>query len=324
MKKNILRVPEIIFKKVEKIESNEIAAVYAKTLTKSDIESQKYDHLCIKIENGKFIIPSEIMPNSDQGKYSEWNSTGREIKRKDLPKEKFYNYVESPNWGDTSNGTHTVALPGKRYPIDFIPPRLSKIKIEAIKVGSEECFLKFTVLEVLNKKDQNFEDRLLFCLNILQENIGGFDVEKSGKSVEDYIKTNKISWEILPPGKRDEFLARVFNGKKYTEEKKKVVENRYDFFEKLNPKEIIVGNSGFNRYFGAKLENDLVVFENNDYGNALYMMYENWEELSKKSRLDLLSGRYSKDFDRIIHKNGWKNKVRKMVSDRRKNKRRSQ
>ena len=49
----------------------------------------------------------------------------------------------------------------------------------------------------------------------------------------------------------------------------------------MKPTEIVLGMSGNTRYLGAKYAEDLVVFENLEYGNAIYILYENWKILSK-------------------------------------------
>ena len=60
---------------------------------------------------------------------------------------------------------------------------------------------------------------------------------------------------------------------------------------------------------------DLVVFENIDYGNAIYVMYEDWQELSQKSRVEL---RASQDnFTRIQHTKHWKYRLRAEIKKRR-------
>ena len=61
-----------------------------------------------------------------------------------------------------------------------------------------------------------------------------------------------------------------------------VAGDRYDFFVGLDPKKLIIGSSGFRRYFGALLEDYLVVFENIEYGNAVYILFEKWEVLSRR------------------------------------------
>ena len=322
MKKNIRQIPTRILQKIKYLEP-EFVACCVKTFDKVDIDNGDLKHLGIITSGKKIIIPKEILPDAKQGKHSNWNIKGREIKRTDLPKEKFYNYVEAPNWGDSYNGTHTVALPGERYPVQYIPPRYSKIIVEHLNQdsSSSKLLIRFIISEVLNTSDNDFQDRLFDCLNILQENIGDCDIDKADISKEVSLKTHEISWEILPPGSKADLIARLFKGRQYTPQSKNVAEIRYDFFNSLNPLELIVGSNGFQRYFGAKLEEDLVLFENVDYGNALYIMYDNWKVLSAKTRIELLSGRYGKDFDRIIHSGDWKQKVRLIVRDkRRKNK----
>ncbi|ENT2261703.1 TPA: hypothetical protein ACG55I_003592, partial [Escherichia coli] len=39
-----------------------------------------------------------------------------------------------------------------------------------------------------------------------------------------------------------------------------------------------------------------------------------WDDISKLSRIDLLSGRAGSNFDRIIHSGNWKDEVRKKVA----------
>jgi hypothetical protein len=60
-----------------------------------------------------------------------------------------------------------------------------------------------------------------------------------------------------------------------------------------------------------------VVFENIEYGNAVYILFDNWEELSKISRLDLMSGKFNGSFERVVHISGWKGKVKTIVAGKR-------
>ena len=54
-----------------------------------------------------------------------------------------------------------------------------------------------------------------------------------------------------------------------------------------------------------------------EYGNAIYVMFEDWEELSKRSRLELLRDRNGAAFERIVHRPGWKDALTTIVNDRR-------
>jgi hypothetical protein len=82
---------------------------------------------------------------------------------------------------------------------------------------------------------------------------------------------------------------------------------------RMHPEAYVVGSDSFLRYFGAKFGDDFVVFENVRYGNALYLMHEEWRELSMRSRIELLSG--PRDlFERIEHKDGWVERLTNAVA----------
>ena len=259
-----------------------------------------------------------MVPPPQQGKYSNWNVNGKVVIRKDLPKETHYNYVDAPNWGDSYYGTHTVALPYEKYPREYVAPRNTSIEIESVDRSPDLPLyvIKFQVSEILNRGSADFEGRLFFCLNLLQENVGASDVEKADITIDEYVRTLHVSWDILPPGTIDEIIARIFPGAKPTEDDKNTTIERYNFFMSLNPKSLVYGQSGFQRYFGALINDDLVVFENVKYGNAIYIMFENWQELSQKSRIELLSGKFGEKFERVIHTGDWQNKVRKIIEMR--------
>jgi hypothetical protein len=222
--------------------------------------------------------------------------------------------------GDSYYGTHTVNLPYKKYPREFNPPRELEIKISCkdTRPGLPVYIIAFQVGEVLDRKSDEFDAHLFEDLNLLQENVGACGVESADMKIEDYVKSLHVSWELLPPGTLDETVERLFGNKTPTKEEKNVTQERYEFFLKLKPKSLVFGNSGFRRYFGALLEDDLVVFENIEYGNAIYVLFDEWEILSRRSRLDLMSGNFGKDFERIVHKSGWREKVRALVTQKRK------
>ena len=75
----------------------------------------------------------------------------------------------------------------------------------------------------------------------------------------------------------------------------------------LGAEKIIVGIDSFNGYIGAKLEDDIVVFDNVRFGNAVYILREDWETLSKKTKRELLQMKGVAY--RIPHLQGWRHKV---------------
>lgn len=314
MKKNIRVIPKSIHNKLRRL-GNTIVAGISVQYTGLQLRNGVLEHLGIYVNDGNIEHEALVVPDPLQGRYSLKNVFGEEIIRTDLPKETHYTEIESPNWGDSSNGTHTVRLPYEKYPRDIIPPKLIAIEINHKQSSDDHFIFSFRTTRILEKKSSTFEEDLLFDLNLLQENLGKCGVENADKPISAYADTLLVSWDIFPPGSKEEILARIFRGKNISTEKKSVAENRYDFFISLNPKKIVTGNSTFSNYIGAMLEDNLVVFENIEYGNAIYILYDDWDEVSQLSRLDLLSGRAGNNFDRIVHSGNWKDEVRKKVAN---------
>jgi len=321
MKKNVRKIPKAVLSKLQRVTEPDIVAGCARKFAASEIREGVLAHLGIELTDAGLRYPERIVPPSDQGKYSLRNVEGWEEPRYDLPLETGHHAAETPNWGDSYYGTHTVWLTHKVRPKDFHPPRELELVLHCSNPdpGQDSYVLAARVDEVLSRSAPDFEDRLLEDLNILQENMGACGAEPAGTSIEDYSRTLHLAWDILPPGSRDEALQRLFHGRRPTRQQQDTAASRYDFFESLTPRQIIIGTSGFRRYFGALLEDDLVVFENIQYGNAVYLMYENWQELSQRSRIELLSGRLGDRFDRVIHREGWQTEVRLLVEARRQN-----
>jgi hypothetical protein len=319
VKKNIRNIPEAVKNKVRSLAGKDVVAAHGLQISAQQIRAGALKHLNIKLQRDGLHLPDRIVPPPSQGKYSRRNVEGQEIVRSDLPIETHYHPADTPNWGDSYYGTHTVLLPHKAYPRDFDPPRELEIVFHCPDTTAARTtyVIIAKVDEVLSQASPDFEDRLLEDLNLLQENLGGCGIEAADSSVDEYTRTLNLSWEILPPGSRDEAIERLFRGSRPTEEQQQVAESRYDFFQSLQARSLIRGTSGFRRYFGALLEDDLVVFENIGYGNALYVMFEDWEALSQRSRLELLAGRLGDQFRRIVHREGWQAEVKMLVEEKR-------
>lgn len=319
MKRNIRKIPEHLFAKLKTMKCDEIVVGCAVKYKATELFSGLLAHLGITLTSKGLEYPTSILPPKNRGRYSKRNIDGVEIVRRDLPMEKGYNAINSPNWGDWSNGSHIVELPYDRYQRDFKPPRELTITIGCKDPRPKLPYyiIAFRVEEILSKRQKDFKEILFEDLNLLQENVSACGLEPSQNTLSDYAKSLHLSWEILPPGTREEAIARLFRGSKATPEEKNNAGERYDFFMSLKPKKLVFGSSGFRRYFGALIDDNLVVFENIQYGNAIYILFDSWEELSKKSRLDLISGKYGTDFKRVVHNTGWKRQVRSIVAEKR-------
>jgi hypothetical protein len=64
-------------------------------------------------------------------------------------------------------------------------------------------------------------------------------------------------------------------------QRQREIEHRANALARLRPTEYIVGSGMNYHYFGAKFGENIVAFENIDYGNALYILFDNWQEISQ-------------------------------------------
>lgn len=314
-KANLQKIPHQIFTEVGKLGTDAVKVGCLRKLKVEDIQNGMYRHLDLVWEESQVKYQPSIIPLTQVGRFSRYNREGQEIIYKDLPKQAKSWPVETPNFGDSWKGTHTVWMTKEVYPREFVAPKLVPISIELLgeAVQDQTLVFKFTVEEVLDRRSADFEEQLFFNLNLLQENVGNHGVMSSSATLEDYIRTLYVNWELLPPGDKEETLTRILSisGNTKPETRARIVD-RYEFLYSLKPQRFIAGTSEFRRYFGAQFADDLVVFENVDYGNAIYVMFDDWEQLSKKSRTELLSSRTT-GFERIAHTKTWKQRLHALI-----------
>lgn len=314
--KNFFRIPKHIEQKIPTIQSDDVIVSCVKKIKKESILNGEYKHLKIKIENGILVFPDTILPNPKTGRYSNYNINGRTIILKNLPKIPRSYSADSPNFGDWSKGSHTVTWNREIYQRAYWFPQEITINISLLENAAETFILKFSLSTPLSKKSNDFNEVLLYHCNLLQENCGACDIFESTASDLEYIKALNVSWELLPPGQLNfnnnlNYIINKTNAD--STNLKEELKDRMTFFESLSIKKYIVGINSFHRYFGAILDNGIVILENIRYGNAIYIFPHNWEKLSKLSRIELLSSTSYK-FTRIIHNKRWKSKVIQAIS----------
>jgi len=313
MPKNFRHVPQDVRQRLETFALDDVVAACAKRLRPQDVG--RYGRLGLRLENGQLVVPPPFVPDASAGKYSRFNVEGKEVIRRDLPKTQKEFCFYAPDWGDWSHGSHLVCHTRDVYQRDFIPPKEVELTITMLDNRDGTFLVKFAIDQVINRRSADFEADLLYNLNILQENIGAADVFPSEATLADYSATIRVDWELLPVGQLGphEAVNRLLRGKRpITAEQRAIMEERLGTFARLRPTHFISGTSGFIRYFGAKYANDFVVFENIRYGNALYVMFERWQDLSQRSRIDLLKGD-REGFERIEHREGWEERLKAML-----------
>lgn len=317
--RNFNRVPSAIFTRAMQLHSDLLVVAETKRVPLDDIGKGVYRHIGLIFSDGVLTVSDPILPLPELGKWSARNRAGWERTRYDLPKvTKTYSW-DTPNFGDAGTyGTHTHYRDREVYQVEISEARGYLIGAEVLNTpnsGASTALVRFFLDAELDRTRSDFEAELLWCVNILQENCGVANLYPSNATREDYIGSIALDWDIFPPGTAEQVMAAIrrshgsANG-----ECDKIMADRIKLFATLKPRAFLRGRGGFNTYVGAQFADDLVVFENTTYGNALYVLYDNWEEISKRSRLDLLKGT-SLHFDRFQHRDGWRERFLTHMED---------
>lgn len=310
-------VPTDVMAKLIQIKSDLVIVAGTKKIPIQAIRDGQYTHLGLRHDGSSLEVVDAVMPADNVGKFAHRNRHGWEVRRTDLPMIKKTFSWETPNFGDAATyGTHTHYQEREVYQVQVFEPRLFSIKVEILNSpGTGSALVKFEVDQTLDKTSDTFNDDLLFCFNLLQESTGVTGVYASAASREDFIGTVLLDWEVFPPGNADELVAAITkSGSVVPAEKMGVIASRLKLFGRMPVEHYIRGTGSFGSYIGALYADDLVVFENMNYGNALYVLYDGWQEVSKRSRLELLRGTTER-LDRIVHTGGWEDRFLRLIED---------
>jgi len=316
-KRGYNKIPPAILAQIGKIEDKLIQVAATKRVLRSDIKAGIYAHVGLKLDTSGNITAERVnIPLVTAGKWSGRNAFGWEIVRNDLPMTTKSFSFEAPNFGDAArNGTSMRVIQRNVYQRHIFEPRGLLIDTEVMDDRGDTIIAKFALNETLDRDHAEFDRLLLWSLNILQENTGVAGVYASDATREDFLGSILLAWEVFPPGSVDEVIARLAKSPPHAANApdfEKHIRDRVALFERLKPTVYLRGQGGFGSYFGAQFADDLVVFENLRYGNAIYVLYENWEDVSKRSRLDLLRDNDAL-FDRIPHVADWQDRLRALI-----------
>ena len=301
-KKSFRTLPVHLRARLAGIESENIKVLAGRIITEQEVATGLFESLGLTSATLQIGNSWEVVPPSNGGTRSKRNTEGWVQVRKDLPKITKYFYHDIQNYGDASRyGWSTVAIPREVYERDEYPPYLFHIEVLVKERRRDGDFgVMFAVDEVFLRSAPNFSEDLLFAINLLQENTGVSGLTAAENP--DFVFSSELNWELFPPGDLNTVAAALSTGRRAIPEES--VRERLQLFEQFRPTEYLRGLGGNDHYIGAKYADDLVAFENLKYGNALYVLYEDWVELSQRSRSELLKLKNSQ-YDRIIHTKGW-------------------
>jgi len=136
------------------------------------------------------------------------------------------------------------------------------------------------------------------------------------KSRPTQTQLQQLNWKLLPPGEAglDKIRRYVQNASSRQQKSRSGVDaTRLEFLLSMSPSHVYAGLDEFDGYLAFLfLKFAGAVLENPIEGNAIYVFGENWRELSKFSKTELFR-QPSHPFQRIIHTDGWQNRLRKII-----------
>lgn len=261
-------------------------------------------------------VGNSVLPASIFGPVSEFNAHGKHKRHKDRPMETAYRTIEWrwEEWNgpyDTIPRSRLVDVPYKRYPRTFIEP--PSIELAIFKTAKGASVLVGPVMEY-----RNDSPIFLHTVNLFLEIFG--ECQFFTESISEIIRApvRKLNWRVLPKGCRPwSKLKGELNAvlKAVPRGNKPVVEHRIEAINKYKPDFVAVGRAGFWGYVILGFEKkNLFILESPFYGNAVYIFGEDWKELSKKTKAEIL--REHSQIDRIIHREGWERKLKILLKKR--------
>lgn len=258
--------------------------------------------------NGETVLPKPV------GNWSAFNAQGKEVVHKDQPMETAYRTVE---WSWTEyhgnervNQTDFRDVPYQRYPRSYEPAPSLELTLFTNTNGER------VVLSPIVKNWRANGSDLINAVNLLLDIFGECSFFDEAREQIVTAPLHRLNWKVLPPGERpftvlrkelDEALKHVKEGNR------SFVDHRLERINSYKPEFTAVGQGGFNGYviFGFP-KKDLYVLESVLYGNATYVLGDDWKSISQLTKAEILNDKLHKE--RIVHLRNWFEKTRKLLS----------
>ncbi|MGM3305370.1 hypothetical protein ACSQ6I_05165 [Anabaena sp. WFMT] len=260
-------------------------------------------------------VGESVLPSLGLGPKSRYNSLGKDMIHRDCPKETAYRMIEWrwKQWcggGETEEVCDFRDVPYQRYPRTHIPAPSIELKI-ATNTQGEKILVSTPIVY-----DTSNHSLLLHIINLCLEIFRECQVFSENLDAIINVPLKRLNWTILKSGQypwsklRQEVKKIIENAPRG---KHRIIEDRIETINKYVPDFFAVGRAGFSGYivFGFSSQN-LFVLESIQFGNATYILGDNWERLSLLSKAEILND--SLHQERIVHRIGWHSKIRTLLS----------
>lgn len=248
---------------------------------------------------GVKLIPKAIGP------VTKFNAEGRDELLKNLPMETYYHDACIKDW---HGYYHYVDMPGKRYQRKHIDAPLQEISL--ITIGDKN----YAISDLLSNSQEG-RDLIKHVVNLFLEIFGLCEILDKDKCPEvATAKLKRANWQIIPEGeivweKVNQYAGNIQDASELVRQLQK---HRFTTIIKYKPDEVYYGNGGFHGYlvFVFKKKN-MVLMENMIYGNATYVFGDNWAELSKLSKAEIIQQNLQEK--RLVHRENWPFLIAKLL-----------
>jgi hypothetical protein len=131
-KRNLNQIPAAVKVKLTAQPDTRFVVGVVKAISSGVLEERSFTHLGIGIIEGELTYLSRVLPPAAMGRYSRRNRAGWTVVHRDLPKITETFYIDTPNFGDWSRGSHTIAQDREVYQRDYIDPPECELLIELL------------------------------------------------------------------------------------------------------------------------------------------------------------------------------------------------
>lgn len=252
---------------------------------------------------GQQVLPAIIGP------VTRFNANGGHRILRNLPLETRYREAEIKDW---HGNYHTVYIPYKRYPRESIAaPNVELL----IRNGGDDSPMVVSPILVKNNDAQNLDD-IKHIINLFLEIFGECEILRENLLPIFNIPVTRLNWNILPSGNYPwQTLKSRIQGviSSANQQRQNIILRRIERISLHTPNFVAVGNAGFRGYivFGFSGK-DFFVLESIYTGNATYVLGQNWEQISRMTKEQILNQNLHQR--RFVHSQGWESQIDALLS----------
>lgn len=256
-----------------------------------------------EVEIGEVILPIVIGP------ITRFNADGKFNIRRDLPKEEFFveRYWLRRDW--QGNETPEILyIRRERYPRELVPAPSEEFLIDEYDNN------KIIVSRAFIKDDESL-NIIKHTINLFLEIFGECDLIRQDYQPFLYENVTRLNWKIFPRGEYPWETIREITEERLQRQprgNRPVISNRLEKITSHTPNFVAIGQGGFYDYivFGFPSKN-IFILESIKNGNATYVFDDNWEELSRMTKAEIINNHLQRE--RIFHRPGWEGRINEIL-----------